>query len=446
MASNPRDLVDRQKANVESLADEGEITTECRDALLDYTIAIDETKVKHTVADGDGNDVELALRTVSSYVRCLRIVASDTDIDLMDTTAAEFNAAMDTKHDTEDITKPSLRMYQMAAKHFFRFHGDIGVDPADINVYSGRAEPRHDETDIFTADEVDALRRACGETGSPVRNRALLELFVFSGQRIGALITLRVKDVELNPPGSDTAYIYLNDDYDSEYGGLKGALARGRKRPIFGAKKYVRDWLQYHPNGDDPEAWLFIGDPNHWNTNPDDHIAKPTVHKQLKNIADYAGVDKPVNAHNFRHYCATVLKRDYDDVDDADVAMLFGHVEGSTTLKDTYQHLFDDDHIENLETGTGYRETDDTTSFTPDACPTCGELLKDGWRQCPNCQEVFGPTEKVEDATEDIGDAVTDAALTEDLSPEERRGLQVLLEVADDPEGLYRRLAAVGDD
>jgi len=445
MATTPRERVEREKGRIETLADEGTITDDCADALAEYAVALDDAKVARKLRDEDGNVREYAPRTVEAYLRGLRITA-ESGLDLLSASADEFNAAIDMMHDDEGKAKTTLMPYQVAAKHFYRYH-DLDADPDAIHVYSERSEPRHDETDIFSPDEVAALRRACGATGSPARNRALLELLIFTGQRITALLTLRVKDVELNPSGdTNTAYIYLNDDYDDEQGGLKGALARGRKRPIFGAKKYVRDWLQYHPDGDDPEAWLFIGDPSHWKTDPDMHLSEPSARQRLAQLAKEAEVDKPVNPHNFRHYCATVLKRDYDDVDNDDVRMLFGHVKGSSSLENTYQHLFDQDHIEHLETGMGYREPSEGESFTPGACPTCGELLDDGWRQCPNCQEVFGPTEKIESAAEQLNDSVTDAALGEDLSPEEREGLRALREITDDPEALYRRLAAIGGD
>lgn len=441
MATTQRERLDREKQRVESLADDGSITTECRDALFELADALDEATVRHETTDGDGNTLELAPGTVQNYLAKLRIVATD-HLDLLDTTAEEFNAAMDARHDNHDNAKTTLKHFQGAGKHFFRYFDGLGVDPDDIKLFSATSPPRHDEADLFTEGEVAALRRACGQSGWPVRNRALLELLIFTGQRITALITLRIKDVELNPPGEDNnSYIYLNDDHARETGGgLKGALVRGRKRPMFGARKYVRDWIEYHPEGDDPEAWLFVGDPSHWRTDPDDHLAKPTVYSQLSNIASAADVDKPVNAHNFRHYCCTVLYRDYD-VDFDTIRMLLGHTKDSNTLETIYSHVLDEDFIESAEESLGYREATDRTPFTPDTCPTCGELLEEGWRQCPNCQEVFGPTEQVEEAAATIERDVTETALAEDLDADDRAALQTILDVVEEPADLAAKLA-----
>jgi integrase len=326
--------------------------------------------------------------------------------------------------------------YQCGAQAFYRYH-DLGIDPDDIHVYNDTSEPRHDERDMFTEEDVEALRRACGESQLPTRNRALLELLIFTGQRIGALLTLKIGDIDIQE-----GYMYLNEEYDAENGGLKGALDRGRKRPMFGARKYVRDWIQYHPEGDDPDAWLFIGDPSHWKTDPDGHWAKVSADRVLRRIGEAAEIDKPVNAHNFRHYCATVLYRDYD-LDRDTIRMLFGHKEGSTVLEETYTHLFDEDYIEKAEVKLGYREEEERNPFTPETCPTCGEILQDDWRQCPNCQEVFAPgQEAVEEMASDVQEEVTTAALSEeDLTAEERAGLKTLLEVVDDPAALAAKLA-----
>ena len=209
---------------------------------------------------------------------------------------------------------------------------------------------------------------------------------------------------------------------------------------MFGARKFVRDWLEYHPEGDDDEAWLFVSDPNHGKTVPGEHFSPPSARGQLRKIGQDAGVTKPVNPHNFRHYCCTVLYRDYE-VDFDTIRMLFGHAKGSRTLEATYSHVLDDDYIQSAEESLGFREETDRTPFTPDTCPTCGELLKDGWRQCPNCQEVFGPTEDIEEAAAETEEEVTKAALAEDLGADDRATLQAILEVVEDPTDLAARLA-----
>jgi methionyl-tRNA synthetase len=71
--------------------------------------------------------------------------------------------------------------------------------------------------------------------------------------------------------------------------------------------------------------------------------------------------------------------------------MLLGHVEGSSALEQTYSHLFDDDYIHKAEEKLGYREKEERNPFTPETCPTCGELLGSDDKACSNCGNVFTP-------------------------------------------------------
>lgn len=434
MATTPRDRLDRELEKVRNHADGGNITADCRDRLLEYADALDDETISNKYRDRNGNVKTMSARTVEAYLRNLRIVAVG-GFDLLDCDADAVNDEMDRIHDHEDKSKSTLAAYQSAAQAFYRYHDDLGVDADDINIFSEKSDPKHDERDMFEESDVRALRRACGQSGMPVRNRALLELLIFTGQRIRALLTLRIKDVD-----AQDGYIYLNEDADrAGGGGLKGATRRGRKRPIFGAAKYVRDWLDYHPKGDDPDAWLFVGDPSHHKTDPDDHWAEVSADHVLRRLGEAAGVDKPVNAHNFRHYCATVLYRDYD-VDKDTIRMLFGHTKTSTTLEETYSHLFDDDYIQKAEEKLGYRERESKSPLTPDTCPTCGEILEDHWRQCPACQEVFGPSDDFEEQLDEVSDGARDEAM-DSLDAEEVAAFKAIVKSVDDPAALAEHLA-----
>lgn len=165
----------------------------------------------------------------------------------------------------------------------------------------------------------------------------------------------------------------------------------------------------------------------------------------MRRIGTYAGIDKPVNAHNFRHYFATIMYRDYD-LDRDTIRMLLGHVKGSSALEKTYSHLFDEDYIRKAEEALGYREKEQRSPFTPETCPTCGELLEEHWRRCPACDERFAPGEEdIKDLAKEVREEVTNVALSEDLTPEEREGLRALLTVIDDPAVLARKLAESGN-
>lgn len=421
MARTPRDRLNNEKDTVEELADAEEISIDTRDALLEWADALDDRITRRKYFDQRGNEKTLAPRSIENYLQALRL-CEDRGLDLLECSAEEFNAFIDRQHDDRGLSKVTLMRYQAAAQTFYRYHDDLEVNPDDIHVYTERSEPRHDDRDMFSDEDIDALREACDRP----RDRAFLEMLIYTGQRLTALRTLRIKDVNV-----EKGVFYLNDEVD----GLKGADRRGRKRPMFGARKYVRDWLQYHPNSDDPDAPLFIGDPNHWKTKLDEPWSEPGVRKHLKRIAERAGVEKPVNPHNFRHYFVTVMKREYS-MDTDTLRALLGVTEDSNILHTTYSHVTNDEYVEKAEVAVGYREPSDGGSLTPETCPTCGELLQDHWRRCPACGEIFAPElEQLADETDSATDEALDEAFDSDepLSPEEREAFRTLLDAVGDP-------------
>lgn len=412
MATSPRERLDRELERIDSLEEQGELPDGLHPKLYRFARTLDKANTAHRMKDRHGDTVALEPRSVEVYLRCLRIVTTG-GLDLLSDGASEFNALMDAWNESGKRSKRTLNTYQAAARRFYRCF-DLGVDPSDITTFRAEALPKHDEADMFTEDEVWALRRACGRTRMPTRNRAFLELLIFSGQRIRALLTLRRRDVDV-----ETGHLYLNDEVD----GLKGALRRGRRRPIFGARKYVRDWLEAHPF-DDPGAWLFVGDPNHWKTDLDDHWAGPTADQVLRRIGTDAGVDKPVNAHNFRHYCVTVLRRDYDR-DWEEINALVGVVKGSDLPKTTYSHIGDDALTENIEEAMGYKESEESNRFAPPVCPTCAEVLKPHWRECPSCRELFAPDGR--ELQDDAKDELAESLGVEDLTAKDRERAAAVL-------------------
>jgi len=426
MARDPRDRLTHEQELVEDAIEDGAIDDATGDRLLEFSKALDPSLTRHKYFI-DGEAQTYALRSIERYLQSLRL-CGERGLTLCDCTAAEFNDFVDRQHDERGLAKTTLSTgYQAGARHFFRYHDDLGVDPDDIHKFSVTSEPRHDERDMFTEDEVDALRDACEQP----RDRAFLEMFIYTGQRLTAIRTLRVRDVDV-----DDGVFYLNDEREWYENGLKGADDRGRKRPLFGARKYVRDWLQYHPNGDDPDAPLFIGDPGHWKTKVDEPWSEPGARKHMKRIAERAGVDKPVNPHNFRHYFVTVMKRDYD-MDEDTLRALMGVVEDSDVLQTVYGHVTNADYVRKAERQVGYREDEESaSSFTPETCPTCGEILEDHWRRCPACGELFAPElQELDEQAEAVRSETMDTATDPDaeLTADEREAVRMILRAVDDP-------------
>ena len=441
MDRNPGHQIEVERENLKELANGGEISPECRDILLEYTDAVDRTKARHQIIDEDGNPVSLSLNTAKRYVANTRICATH-GIDFSNTSANEVNDALIWMHDEAGKSSGVLASYVAALKHLFKFR-DLRVEPKDLKIFTPDSSPRHDQTDLFDDSDIQALRQAAEETRFPKRDRALLELLIFTGQRIQALLTLRMDDVDV-----EEGYIYLNDEYAEKYDGLKGALRRGRKRPMFGAKKSVQRYKRYHPYKDHDNPFFFVSNPRTPSSSPEQFWSQTACKSLLRRLKEIADIDKPTNAHNFRHYFATIMYRDYD-LRPETIKMLMGHVKGSTVFETTYSHVIEADHIETAEEAIGVKEPESSNPLTPEICPTCNELLQDDWRACPSCGEEFGPAieNDIDAAADDLQDEVTDRALDNDtdLSEGDAAVLDAVLDAVDDPDALANRLRRLGD-
>jgi len=413
MADGPARTLKNERNAVRKAIEAGDMSETCGSALVGWSKAVDPTLASESHPDED----EYALSSCGTYLRGLRLCAVQGEIDLAaaDRMADEINVLMGALVDgtapngsDDGISKSTAKRRQSALKSFYAYHSDTDIGRGDIDIFDYRSEPRHDGQDMFAPDEVEALREACNTP----RDRAMIELLINTGQRVRVIQTLRIRDVEVDADDdSRRGYIYLNDDGDGGHtDGLKGATRRGRKRPVFGARKYLRDWLQYHPRGDDPDAPLFVGDPS--NPNTDSNARTPmhysSIRSALRRIADRADVSKPVNPHNFRHYWVTVMKRDYD-LDNAEIKMLMGAAKGSPIMETTYSHVSDGEFIAKAEERVGYREPEQESPLTPDACPVCGELLQGSWKACPECGERFHPmTEQVQSVKDTRAEAASE--------------------------------------
>lgn len=434
-ADSPRTLLENQYQLLERKAEQGAITAEEADRLTEFGQALDADRPRPTV-EVDGETRSLAATTVRQYLIRLRVDVAENGHDLTDIEPEAFNELM---ADLDaDRTRSTTQQAQSAGKLFFGYHSDLGVDHEAIEMFETDSDQqRVDPQTLLTPEEVDKLRKAVDQTQSPLRNRALLELMIYTGQRVRALQTLRVGDVEVDEkPGA----VYLNTDAE----GLKGADKRGRYRPLTGARAAVRDWLKRHPRGNDPEAWLFVGDPNHPNVNLDQPWHQSTMRGMLKRAAVRAGIQSEdeknrVTPHAFRHYWYTHMRMD-ENVDPESLKAAGGWSKDSNTPARIYQNFEDEELMKKIEEDLGLVEASEESAFIPDLCPSCGEPLESHWKKCPVCDEQLQPG--LEEAEEDAMKAKHEA---DDQTTEETLA-EIQRLILEEPERVAEALEQVGED
>jgi len=413
----------RYQGALERLA-KADIAEEDETHIREFLDSIDPEINTVSFTNGNGKRETKSYGTLAAYTQALKRVCELSErrlTDFEDTGEInrlfeDFRRGTHPKVKDDGYGKSTLGQWESAVTKFFEYHSHFGVEPEEI-VIDANPRTEVDDRDMYTRDEIEALRDAVTNP----RDRCMLELFLNTGQRIRAIQTLRLKDVD-----TDEGIYYLNTDAD----GLKGAEKNGRKRPLLGAKRAVYDWLQHHQSG--PEDYLITPLPSANGGTHGDKLSQSTMRAALRKIADRAGVDKPPNPHNFRHYFVTTCKRDYG-MDDATIKHLIGHGQGSRIMETTYQHLNDEDHIEAAEVAAGIREEEDESPLTPQVCPTCAEQLDPGAKACPGCGTVFAPNAKtVEDEIQDDMKQSYKQTDPEDTDTQEK--LDTLDDLLDDPE------------
>lgn len=370
-------------------------------------------------ANGNGTETKEP-KTLANYAGRLRLAATELDGDLLDQTTDSINRLMSdmASGDAEiapdgGYSKGSVGQYQSALKAVYRYHDGHDVDPEEIPVFAPDGTSV-DERDMFIVEEVQAMREAT----ESARERCLFELLAFSGQRIRAIQTLRIKDIDF-----DEGVFYLNE----EAGGLKGAKG---KRPLLGAEAYIRRWLDYHPTKE-PDDYLITPKATGGGT-PGEMMTQDTIRYHLKKIADKAGIEKDVHPHIFRHYFTTIAKRDYD-LDDAYIKHLRGDAPGSNVMETTYRHLSDDDAVEHADAKFEGREPEQESPLTPEVCPTCEEILEPDAKACSHCGAMFSPdAQAVKERVE--ADLKQDYRETDPADSETVGKLDTLDKLLDDPE------------
>lgn len=418
------DLIEREAGD--------EIPEEDAERLTEFGHAIFEGEPYPTYETDEGRKSFAAASTRQYLVR-LRVDVSKNGHGLTEISAEEFNQLM---ADLDaDRARSTTVQAQSAGKHFFRYFEDLGVDPDEIVVFDEDPDQREVQPeDVYTYEEIEAIRRAVDSSVNPIRNRAFLEMLIYTGQRIRALQTLKIGDVH---PEEKPGYFNLNEEAD----GLKGATDRGRRRPLLTSRKYVRQWKERHPLRDDVDAWFFIGNPSHNGSNPDQPWSMDAMRGMLYRAAERAGVydresgeGKKPNPHAFRHYWYTSMRR-REGADPEDLKAVGGWVEGSDTPEQLYKNFADEEHGKRLERALGVREPDEEIQrFIPETCPTCAEPLKNHWDRCPSCGEEF-TVDAARTAEEDATAARYEAEDPEDSE----MWAFVQRMIMEDPEGFAER-------
>lgn len=166
------------------------------------------------------------------------------------------------------------------------------------------------DADLLTPSEIERLLRACSSRApAGIRNRALLAVAWRSGLRIGEVLALRPKDVDLAA------------------GTLVVQHGKGDRRRVVGVDAgtgaLILRWMQVRANRRiKPSAPIFC-------TLAGEEIDQSYVRHLLPRLALKAGIEKRVHAHGLRHAYAVELEREGAPL--STIRDLLGHSSASVT-------------------------------------------------------------------------------------------------------------------
>lgn len=218
--------------------------------------------------------------------------------------------------------------------------------------------PVMSSNDLLTEDEVKRLIEASNCT----RDRALWITLYEGGLRIGEALSMKVGSVAFEKTCSSAV--------------VDGKT--GQRMAIFvQATPFLREWLNVHPERNNPDAWL-------WISNRGKRLFHTTIRANLRRALKRAGITKKVWPHLFRHTQGT---ESATYLTPAELCEKMGWKQGSSQSR-VYVHLSGSADIKNktLEHyGLKQREEKKIELLKPVSCPRCNEPNPATGKYCFKC-------------------------------------------------------------
>ncbi len=135
--------------------------------------------------------------------------------------------------------------------------------------------------EMLSKEEADKIIANCKN----IRDKALVSILYDTGCRIGEILTIRIKDLEIDDKGMSVR--------------VTGKTGERIVYVIGDSISYLKQWREAHPDKDNPEATLFIdsvtGEPINYHA----------TRKNLMRAVKRSGIKKRIHIHLFRHSYAS---------------------------------------------------------------------------------------------------------------------------------------------
>jgi len=336
-------------------------------------------------------DIERRSRnTLCSDLSSLRVASERADRPLVDMTLEDVEGFFSVLCAPEaeggyalDVDGSSMYSYARSFRLFYRyiderasyddypFHDAIELPDVEVKGTSSRDE-------MLSGEDIEALKDAARHP----RDRALIAFLADIGGRITMALSLRVGDLELD--GDEPSFTPNDDVVD----GLKDLDVD--EIPILHSRAELRTYVRHHHPDPVPEAPLWAKlrgyDPD---ARQESAVSGTRIRTMLKDCRDRAGIDKPVEPHNFRRTAATRLSN-ADRLTPQEIQQITGWKDSVLfEMLSTYDLTTDSERNSGIQRtlgfskGNGGDEEDLAVQSIP--CGTCREMNPSSARYCSNC-------------------------------------------------------------
>jgi integrase len=138
-------------------------------------------------------------------------------------------------------------------------------------------------TDMIPREDIKKVIDSC----TTLRDKALIDFAYDSGKRIGEVLSIKIKDIQVTKNG----YVVKTDGKT----GVSTVL-------VLECLPTLAAWLEGHPNNDDPEAWLFPNEKHIWKGNK---LAYNAARSMLLRAVKVSGIKRKIFFQLMRHSAAT---------------------------------------------------------------------------------------------------------------------------------------------
>ncbi|HIH38303.1 tyrosine-type recombinase/integrase [Candidatus Woesearchaeota archaeon] len=233
----------------------------------------------------------MSLKTVKTYLHCIHAFKKQCNKQLHEITKQDVIEYLDELCKKEKAGS-TVNVHLQSIKFFF----GVVLKKRLLLSLRGIKKPKKLPV-VLSKEEVHSLIN----TIENPKHRLIVELLYGSGLRVGEVIRLRPRDIDL----------------DQMRGWVR--CGKGKKDRMFVIPESIKEKIHLHMKG----KWLFSGNNNH-------HLSIMSVQLIVKEAAKKAGLYKNVHPHTLRHSFAThLIDAGYPLVV---IQTMLGHANMSTTL------------------------------------------------------------------------------------------------------------------